>query len=308
MQSANAEKEEKRSELIDEEEALFGEAQSWGKLVWKRFKRHKLAMVGLRILLVLVGISIAAPIIAPYDPLAINMDLVQAGKPMAPNLKHPFGTDALGRDYLSRAIYGGRISLSVGIVAVGISLCIGVIVGSLAGYFGGIVDSIICRTIDVLMCIPTFFLILTANVYLKPSVFNIMVVIGIFGWMGCARLVRGQFLSLREREFVEAARALGLKNSRIIFGHLLPNTLAPLVVVATMGIGGAILTESGLSYLGMGVQEPASSWGSMLRSSQPYLTSAPWLAFFPGLLILITVLALNFVGDGLRDAIDPQLK
>jgi peptide/nickel transport system permease protein len=291
-----------------DEDAVYGKAQSWSRLVWRRFRRHKLAMVGLCIFSAMVFIAIAAPLVSPYSPREVRLDRVPDGRPLPPSWSHPMGTDSLGRDYLSRAIYGGRISLSVGVVAVGISLAIGTVVGAVAGYYGGLVDAFICRSIDVLMCIPTFFLILTVNASLRPSIYNIMIIIGVFGWMGCARLVRGQFLSLREREFIEAARALGLKDRRIIFAHLLPNALAPLVVVATMGVAGAIIMESGLSYLGLGVQEPTASWGSMLRSSQMYLTSAPWLAIFPGLLISITVVALNFVGDGLRDSIDPQLK
>ena len=186
-------------------------------------------------------------------------------------------------------------------------MTIGIIIGSIAGYYGGRVDNVLCRLIDVLMCIPTFFLILTVNAFLKPNILTVMVVIGLFGWMGIARLVRGQMLSLREQEFIEAARAIGVSDMRIVFRHLLPNALAPAIVAATMGVANAILTESSLSYLGMGVQEPTPSWGSMLRAGQTYFTSAPWLAIFPGILISITVLAFNFVGDGLRDALDPRL-
>jgi peptide/nickel transport system permease protein len=292
----------------DEEGAFSEEIETWGRMVWKRFRRHRLAMTGLVVIVILGLSAIAAPILAPYSPDELRLDLVPEGQPLGPSLQHPFGTDALGRDYLSRAIYGARVSLSVGIVAVGISVLIGTAAGAVAGYYGGLVDSVICRVIDVLQCIPTFFLILSVNAYLKPNITNVMVVIGVFGWMGVARLVRGQFLSLREQEFIEAARSMGMKDSRVIFRHLLPNALAPLVVSATMGVASAILTESSLSYLGMGVQEPTASWGSMLRVSQSYLLSAPWLAIFPGLLISITVLCLNFVGDGLRDAIDPRLK
>jgi len=292
----------------DGDSASSAEIESWGRLVWRRFRKHKLAMTGLIVIIVITLSAILAPVIAPYDPKEVRMDRVPGGQPMAPCVEHPMGTDALGRDYLSRAIHGGRVSLSVGLVAVGISVVIGVVVGSIAGFYGGVVDSVICRIIDILMCIPTFFLILIVNAYMKPNILNVMVVIGIFGWMGTARLVRGQFLSLREQEFIEAARALGLSDRRIIFRHLLPNALAPVVVSATMGVAGAILTESSLSYLGMGVQEPTASWGSMLRVAQTYLLSAPWMAIFPGLLISITVLALNFIGDGLRDAVDPRLK
>lgn len=291
-----------------EEEYFSEEIESWGRIVWRRFKRHKLAMTGLVLACFMGLLAIFAPWIAPYDPEELHLDWVTRGQPLAPNARNFFGTDALGRDYFSRAVYGGRVSLSVGLVSVGISLGIGIPLGALAGYYGGVVDEIISRFIDILLCIPTFFLILTVNAFLKPSVFNIMAVLGIFGWMGVARLVRAQFLSLKEQEFIHAARALGLKDSVIIFKHLLPNALAPVVVSATMGVARAIITESSLSYLGMGVQEPTSSWGSMLRVSQSYLTSAPWLAIFPGLFISVAVLALNFMGDGLRDAIDPRLK
>ena len=195
----------------------------------------------------------------------------------------------MGRDWLSRSLYGARISLSVGLVAVGISVTIGSVVGAVAGYYGGVVDTVICRIIDVLMCVPTFFLILTVNAFLKPSIFNVMVIIGIFGWMGTARLVRGQILSIREQEFVEASVALGLSDWSIITKDVLPNVFAQLIVTATTGIAGAIMTESALSYLGMGVQEPFPSWGAMLKSAQDHLLTAPWLAIFPGILISITV-------------------
>lgn len=294
---------------VPSEEAFFSSAiESWSKLVWNRFKRHKLAMTGLILAAVMALLAIAAPIIVPFPPEQLHLEWVPGGQPLSPNLRNLFGTDALGRDYLSRAISGGRISLAVGMVSMGISLIIGIPLGAIAGYYGGWVDEVISRFIDILLCIPRFFLILTVNAFLSPSIFNIMAVIGVFGWMGVARLVRAQFLSLKEEDFIQAARALGLKNRIIIVRHLLPNGLAPVVVAATLGVARAIIIESSLSYLGMGVQEPTASWGSMLRVSQSYLISAPWLAIFPGLLISITVLALNFMGDGLRDAIDPKLK
>lgn len=301
---------------VDNDKATGAEAEAspcsagegWTMQAWKRFRRHRLAVIGLSTLAVLVLSAVLAPYIAPHKPGEVRLDLVPDGKPRPPSWSHPFGTDALGRDYLSRAIFGARISLSVGVVAIGIALTIGTVLGSLAGFYGGIVDSVICRGIDVLMSVPTFFLILTVNAVLRPNIFNVMVVIGAFGWMGVARLVRGEFLILKQMEFTQAARALGNKDARIIFRHILPNAIAPLIVAGTLGVASAILLESGLSYLGMGVQEPMPSWGSMLRSAQPYLTSAPWLALFPGLLISISVLALNFVGDALRDAVDPHTK
>ncbi len=294
---------------LDSEEASFGKVQSFWSTIWKRFRRHRLAMIGLGVLSVLVLIAILAPLLAPYDPTVMDMEVLTTGNPPAPPSKtHWLGTDALGRDWLSRAIYGARISLSVGLVSVGISVTIGSVLGAIAGYYGGLIDNIICRVIDVLMCVPTFFLILTVNAFLTPSIYNVMIIIGVFGWMGTARMVRGQILSIREQEFVEAARALGLPDKRVVLRHILPNVFAQLIVTATMGVAGAIMTESGLSYLGMGVQEPFPSWGAMLKSAQDYLLTAPWLAILPGLLISITVLSINFVGDGLRDAIDPKLK
>lgn len=280
----------------------------WGWLVWRRFRRHRLAMIGSVILLVLVLLALLAPWIAPFDPAELHLQDVPDGKPLPPNTTYWFGTDALGRDYFSRALYGGRVSLSVGLVSVGIAMLIGIPLGCIAGYYGGKVDTAISRLIDLMLCIPTFFLILTVNALLTPSIFNIMIILGVFGWMTMARQARAQFLSLKPKEFVQAAAAIGQRDRPIIFGHILPNALAPLVVAATIGVANAILTESTLSYLGLGVQEPASSWGSMLRTAQSYLTSAPWLAIFPGVLISLVVLALNFIGDGLRDALDPRSK
>ena len=299
---------ESSSPALSEDEHFSSRIESWGAIVWNRFKRHKLAMIGLVIALLMTLMAVFAPLLAPFPPEQLHLEWVPRGQPLAPSLRNLFGTDALGRDYFSRAVYGGRVSLSVGLVSVGISLLIGIPLGAIAGYFGGIADEVISRLIDILLCIPTFFLILTVNAFLSPSIFNIMAVLGVFGWMGVARLVRAQFLSLKEQEFIQAARALGLKDRAIIFRHLLPNSLAPVVVAATLGVARAIIYESSLSYLGMGVQEPTSSWGSMLRVSQSYLSSAPWLAIFPGILISLAVLALNFMGDGLRDAIDPRLK
>lgn len=290
------------------EKMEYVEFESWHKTVWKRFRRHKLALLGLIILTITFLSAVFAPYLVSYPPQQINLHLVPDGQPLSPSLSHPFGTDSLGRDYFSRALYGGRISLAVGIVSVSISVIIGVLFGAVAGFYGGLIDTIICRFIDILLCIPTFFLILTVNAYLGPSIFNIMIVIGAFGWMGVARLVRSQFLSLKEQDFVQAAKALGSTDLVVIFRHLLPNAMAPVIVAATMGVATAIIIESSLSFLGLGVQEPTSSWGSMLRVSQIYLRTAPWLAIFPGVMISMTVLALNFIGDGLRDALDPKLR
>ena len=222
--------------------------------------------------------------------------------------RHWLGTDDRGRDVLSRLIWGTRISMSIGFVAVGISALIGRVFGALAGYYGGKVDMVILRLIEIVMCFPSFFLILTLMAFLPPSIWNIMVAIGLLGWTGIARLVRGEFLRLRESDFATAARATGLHDGWIIFRHLLPNALAPVWVSATFGVAGAILTESGLSFLGFGVPPPAASWGEVLKQSQTYITYAWWLVTFPGAAIFITVTAFNLVGEGLRDAMDPRLR
>ncbi|MBD3264327.1 MAG: ABC transporter permease subunit, partial [Candidatus Omnitrophica bacterium] len=225
-----------------------------------------------------------------------------------PSLKHPFGTDELGRDILSRIIWGSRISLAVGFVAVGISTLIGIILGAFAGYYGGKIESIIMRFVDIMLCIPAFFLILAVIAFLEPNIWTIMAVIGLTSWMGVARLVRAEFLSLKEREFVLAARCIGANNLRIIFRHILPNALTPVLVSVVLGIAGAILVESALSFLGIGVQPPTPSWGNILTAGKDNIEIAWWLSVFPGLAILFTVLSYNLLGEGIRDAIDPRLK
>ncbi len=275
----------------------------------QRFAKHKLGVVGLGVLIVFGIIAIFAPYIAPCDPNEIDVSrLPSPGMPAPPSKEHLWGTDDLGRDYLSRAIYGARISMSVGFVSMGVSTLIGVTVGSVAGYFGGRVDNIIMRFIDVLLCFPTFFLLLTIQATLKPSLYNVMIVVGLTNWMGMARMVRAEFLTLREREYVEAARALGFGGLNIIFKQVLPNALGPIIVSTTMGIPGAILMESALSFMGLGTQPPTASWGSMLSQAQVYLRTSWWVAFYPGFLIALTVLAFNFVGDALRDALDPRTR
>jgi peptide/nickel transport system permease protein len=218
------------------------------------------------------------------------------------------GTDGIGRDILCRMIWGGRISLSVGIVAVSIYVTIGIVVGALAGYFRGFVDLIISRVIEVVICFPAFFLILTIVAMIGPSIFNIMIVIGLIGWTGVARLVRGEFLRLSNQEFVLAGRALGFSAPRLIFRHVLPNAMAPVLVSATFGIAGAILTESALSFLGFGVTIPTPSWGSILATGRDKMQSAPWVIYFPGLAIFLTITAYNLVGEAFRDAADPRLR
>lgn len=272
-------------------------------VLWNRLKRNRMALAGAAIVFFMFLLALAAPLTGK-DPGAI--DIVHRLEP--PSWKYPLGTDDLGRDVLTRILYGARISLLVGFVAVGIATLIGIAVGALAGYYGKWVDAVIMRFVDIMLCFPTFFLILAVIAFLEPSIWNIMIIIGLTGWMGVARLVRAEFLSLRERDFVQAARALGARDSRIIFRHVLPNALSPVLVSATLGVAGAILTESALSFLGIGVQPPTPSWGNMLIVGKQTLGTAWWLSAFPGLAILITVLGYNLLGEGIRDALDPRLK
>jgi peptide/nickel transport system permease protein len=271
---------------------------------WARFRRNKLAISGLILVGGLFLVSIFAYYLAPYDPGHIDLKQVL----MPPSAQHWLGTDTLGRDVLSRIIYGSRVSLKVGFVAVGLATLIGLIVGATSGYYGGWVDLVLMRFVDLMLCFPSFFLILAVIALLEPSIWNIMVVIGATSWMGVARLVRAEILSLREREFVTAARALGASDMRLILRHLLPNSLAPVMVSATLGVAGAILTESALSFLGLGVQPPIPSWGNMLTAGKDNIEIAWWLSVFPGLAILITVMSYNLLGEGIREAIDPRLK
>lgn len=276
------------------------------RLVWvigKRFSRNKLAVSGACVVLALIATSLLAPFIAPYDPTTIDVYNVLS----PPSKTHLLGTDELGRDLLSRIIWGSRVSLKVGFVAVGIAITIGIIIGSIAGFYGGKVDAVLMRFVDMMLAFPTFFLILAVIAILEPSIFTIMAVIGVTGWMDVARLVRAEFLTLKERDFVDAAKAIGLKNNRLIFRHILPNALSPVFVAATFGVAGAILTESGLSFLGLGVQPPDPSWGNILTAGKDNIEVAWWLSLFPGLAILVTVLSYNLVGEGLRDALDPRL-
>jgi peptide/nickel transport system permease protein len=271
---------------------------------WETFYKNKLALTGSGIVLLLFLVSLFAPWIAPYDPGQIDLKNVL----LSPSLNHLFGTDQLGRDVLSRMIWGARISLKVGFVATGVAIIIGTLLGAVAGYYGGWIDAVIMRFVDIMLCFPTFFLILAVIAFLEPSIWNIMIIIGLTGWMGVTRLVRADFISLRERDFVQAARVIGAGDLRIIFGHILPNAMASILVAATLGIAGAILTESALSFLGIGVQPPTPSWGNILTAGKDNIDIAWWLSLYPGLAILITVVGYNLLGEGIRDSLDPRLK
>ncbi len=273
-------------------------------LFWRRFTKNGLAVCGSIIVILLFFVAAFAPSISPYDPGQINIkDMLQP-----PSKYHLLGTDQLGRDVLSRMIWGSRISLMVGFVAVGIATVIGAFLGALAGYYGKWIDTVIMRFVDIMLCFPAFFLILAVIAILEPTIWNVMVVIGLTSWMGVTRLVRAEFLSLRERDFVKAAQAIGSKDVRVIFLHILPNALSPIWVSATLGVAAAILTESALSFLGIGVQPPTPSWGNILTAGKDNIEIAWWLSLYPGLAILTTVLGYNLLGEGIRDAIDPRLK
>ena len=276
----------------------------------RRFRKNPLAMAGMVVIILLFVVGTTFWLCSvfhvnwPCDPGETEI----SQKLQPPSKVHPFGTDQLGRDVFTRMLHGARISLLVGFVAVGVELTIGILIGSVAGYFGRGVDAVLMRFVDMMMCFPTFFLILTVVALLKPNFWNVMIVIGLTSWMGVARFVRAEFLSLKQRDFVVAARALGASGPRIMFLHMLPNALAPVLVSATLGIAGAILTESGLSFLGFGVQPPNPSWGNILSDGRLYIFDGWWMTLFPGLAILVTVLAFNLFGEGLRDALDPRLK
>lgn len=269
---------------------------------WPRLRRNRLAMTGLLVVAALFLASLLAPLIAPYNPTEINAWQVLS----PPTWSHWFGTDELGRDVFSRVLFGARISLKVGFVAIGIAVLLGSAVGLVAGFYGGWVDTLLMRCVDIMLCFPAFFLILAVITVREPSIWNIMAVIGLTGWMGVARLVRAEVLAIREMDYIMAARCIGCSDLRIILRHILPNALSPVLVAATLGVAGAILTESALSFLGIGVLPPTPSWGNILTSGKDYIEFAWWLSLFPGLAILVTVLAYNLLGEGIRDALDPR--
>ncbi|MGD8623049.1 MAG: ABC transporter permease [Anaerolineae bacterium] len=302
---------------------IYREEQTMLQMVWRAFRRHKPAMVGLTIVVVFTLAAIFAPYVSPYDPEKtslsemLNSPCIHILGCPADRPQHLMGTDELGRDLFTRILYGGRVSLSIGVMAMGLAVVVGATVGGLAGFYGGWIDNILMRFTDMMLAFPQLFILIILAIALRDlpiealrgtafaSVLSIVLVIAILAWMQVARLVRASFLSLKEKEFSEAARCLGVPNWRIMLRHLMPNALSPIIVAATFRVATSIITESGLSYLGFGVQPPTPTWGNMLKNAQEQMTRAPWTAIFPGLMIFVTVIAINFIGDGLRDALDP---
>jgi peptide/nickel transport system permease protein len=272
--------------------------------LWRQLRHNRLALSGGGVVFVMMAVAIFAPWLAPYDPSAIDVTKILD----PPSVTHWMGTDALGRDVFSRVIHGSASSLQVGFVAVGLAVIIGVMLGAMAGFYSGWIDTVLMRLVDIMLSIPSFFLILAVIALVGPSLLNIMIVIGVTSWMGVARLVRGEFLALKESDYVTAARALGVPAWRIIFLHILPNAMAPVYVATILGIAAAVLLESALSFLGLGVQPPTPSWGNIITDGKSSIEIAWWLTLFPGIAILITVLGYNLLGEGLRDALDPRLK
>ncbi len=279
---------------------------------WKRFKKNKLALVGTAVICVMILAAVFAPVITQHDPyVSLKDDAGSILKNASPRESGTIlGTDSVGRDEFSRLVYAARVSLSVGLVSVGISTVVGVLLGAIAGYFGGAADMVLMRTVDVVNCFPVMFLIIIIATILKPSIYNIMVIMGLCNWTATARLVRGEILRVREMEYVQAAVSLGATSGRIIFSHVIPNVIAPIIVEATLQMAHAILTEASLSYLGVGVQLPTASWGNMLMNANNLatLTTRPWQWIPAGVCILLAVLSINFIGDGMRDAFDVKQK
>ena len=266
------------------------------------FKKNKLALISLIFILLVIISALFAPYISPYNPDKIDVNAIL----QPPNPAHLLGTDQLGRDILSRLIYGGRISIEVGFIAVSLSLFIGIFMGAYAGYYGGLTDSILMRFVDIMLTFPSFFLILAISAILKPSIINIMIIIGLTSWMGIARIIRAEFTQNREKDYVLAAKAAGAPDSYIMFFEILPNTIAPILVSATLGVAGAILIQASLAFLGIGIMPPTASWGGMLSRGKTYIMVAWWLTLFPGIAILLTVLSFNLVGEAVRNALDPR--
>jgi peptide/nickel transport system permease protein len=272
-------------------------------LAVERFRAHRPALAGLAVLALLALLCAFAPLVSPYDPEKTALLLIYE----PPSLQHPFGTDGVGRDLATRMLYGGRVSLSIGLLAVTVAVSVGTLVGTLAGFYGRWVDGVLMRFVDMMYAFPRLFLLILAGVLLKGMTpVAIILVLGLLSWMTTSRLVRASFLSLKNREFVEAARCIGARDRRIIVRHILPNAVAPIIVAATLGIAAAIIAESTLSFLGLGIQPPTPSWGNMLKDAPEEMEKAPWVAIFPGLFIFLAVVSINFIGDGLRDALDPR--
>ena len=290
-------------------QSISAQTTSMGSGVWKRFRKHPGAIFGFIVISILIALTLLAPL-SPYDPEASNI----TARYEPPSLSHPMGTDALGRDMFTRALFGGRISLTVGLFVVIISVLIGVPTGALAGYYGGKLDSILMRITDTFLSLPSFLVLILLSAILREveiplfernNVLTISLVIGVFSWTTFARLVRASFLTLREADFVAASRSLGGSDLRVIVRHILPNSIGPIIVEATLEFGYAIIEESGLSFLGFGIQPPTPSWGNLLSNAQEHFTKYPWLAIFPGLMIFLSIISINYIGDGLRDAFDP---
>lgn len=279
-------------------------SQGYWSTAWRRLRKHRVAMGGGAVIVLFVGTAVLAGALAPYAVDQIDLSKRKA----APTWAHPLGTDELGRDVLTRLLHAGRISLTVGFSAALASALFGTLVGGISGYYGGWLDNALMRFTDVMFSIPDLPILIILSRYLGGSVSGIIFVLTVFAWMGTARLVRGELLKLRSQDFAEAARALGANDARILARHLIPNALAPVIVAATLTVGGAILSEAALSFLGIGVQPPTASWGNMLQNAQDFVWTTPWLAVWPGVMIFLTVLCFNFLGDGLRDALDPRLK
>jgi peptide/nickel transport system permease protein/oligopeptide transport system permease protein len=301
------------TEMPDDALLAMGSARRnrtlWGD-AWYRLKKNKLAVFGFCWILFMILLALSADLWVPPllgSPTFIDTTMTATMSKLPPSLQHPFGTDSLGRDELCRVIYGARVSLAVGVIAMSISVIIGLVLGASAAYFGGFWDSVIMRATDIFMAFPYILLAISLLVVLGPSFINMFLAIGLIGWTSIARVIRSVILQVKENDYVSAARALGASNLRIIMRHILPNSIAPVVVYATMGIGTAVISEAALSFLGLGIQPPTPSWGLMISDAQQYLVVAPWLVFCPGLAILLTVLSFTLLGDGLRDALDVKV-
>ena len=283
---------------------IKSQSTSMLKIIFWQYCKNRLAVAGAIVIIVLSLAAILSPLITRFDPNEINLAEIYK----QPSWVHPFGTDMNGRDVFARVMYGARISMSVGFISSGLAGIIGVIIGALAGFFGGKIDNLLMRFVDLILCIPSFFLLLMVIAMLEPNIYNVMIVIAITSWPGLARMVRAEVLSIRERDYVQAAIALGIGRWRIIWRHIIPNVMAPVFVAITLGVAAAILVESGLSFLGLGVQPPTPSWGNILAQGRTVMQFAWWMTLFPGLAIFVTVLGYNLVGEGLRDALDPRLR